>query len=83
MRCSPFEFYDKTKLQCVKRPVVFISTNFNELVGTPKTNLTTYKAELLDKVKNNGESIIKQCAADEYSNYTTCFKCNTTEKFNV
>lgn len=41
-----------------------ISSNFNNLLGSPKTNLTTYKAELLEKVKNNGDSIIKQCAAD-------------------
>jgi len=41
----------------------------------PKTNLTIYKAELYDKVKNNGDSIIRQCSSDEYSNFTHCFKC--------
>jgi tRNA U54 and U55 pseudouridine synthase Pus10 len=67
----------------VKRPEIFISNNFNDLMGTPKTNLTTYKAELYDKVKNNGDNIVKQCAADEFSNFTHCFKCDKTQKFNI
>jgi len=52
-------------------------------MATPKQNLTAFKAELYDKVKNNGDNIIKQCIAGEYSNYTNCFKCDKNQKFNI
>lgn len=34
VRCSAFELYDKATLKCIHRPVVFISNNFNNLLGT-------------------------------------------------
>lgn len=75
VRCSAWQQYDGKTLKCIKRPIVMISSNFSNLLGSPKSSLATYKAEILDKVKNNNDNIIRPCAADQYSNYTHCFKC--------
>lgn len=47
-------------------------------MATNKTSLDDYKAELLNKVKNNGEKIVAKCSdPNEFSNYTSCFKCSS------
>lgn len=55
------EYYDNKTLQCKKRNITYISSNFTNLLATNNTNLTAYKAELLDKVKNSGDNMILAC----------------------
>jgi hypothetical protein len=44
VQCQAEHFYDNSSLQCKKRPVVRISTNFNNLVATKTLNMSSYKA---------------------------------------
>lgn len=82
--CESTEIFNNTSHKCEKRPTVFISTNFNKLIATPKVSIDNYKKELLNKVKDNQNYIVDQCKdARQYSNFTTCFVCRDVEYFNV
>jgi hypothetical protein len=53
-------------------------------LATKNTKIDDYKKELLNKVQNNGDKFVKKCPDPaQYSNFTTCFKCNTGELFNI
>jgi hypothetical protein len=61
VQCSPFEVYDPVKYICKKRLAVYISSNFTNIIATPRVSLPAYKTELAYIVKNNGEAIIHKC----------------------
>jgi hypothetical protein len=41
--CESIEVFNNTSHKCEKRPTVFISTNFNNLLATPKVSTDDYK----------------------------------------
>lgn len=81
--CESDKIYNSSTLKCDKRPITLISTNFNNLLGTPSKSIPQFKADVLDKV-NNSDTIINQCSdPNQYSNYSACFTCRSNEYFNV
>ena len=59
--CEPEKIYSASSLKCEKRGYLYISTNFNKIMATPNTSVEKYRAELLDKVQNNGDLIVTKC----------------------
>lgn len=48
--CDSTEVFNEISHKCERRPAVLISTNFNNLLATPKKSIEDYKKELLSKV---------------------------------
>ena len=83
VQCSATTYYDNKTHQCLKRPVVYISANFTNVMATANVSLSAYKSQLYNMVKNNNNSIIKSCPPGQYSNFTHCFSCGSGLLFNV
>ena len=83
VQCSATRYYDNKTHQCLKRPVVFISANFSNVMATPNLSLPAYKQQLYNMVANNNNSIIRACPPGEYSNFTNCFNCSKGQYFNI
>lgn len=82
--CGSTDVFNNTSHKCERRPSLFISANFNNLMATPRKSIEDYKKELYDKVQNNKDYIVDKCNDDkQYSNYTACFSCRQGEYFNV
>ena len=75
--------YNETTLKCEKRPVIYISTNFTNILTTPTFKLPDYKAEIVNVLETKKDSIVKTCTADQYSNYSQCLTCKPNELFNI
>ena len=83
IQCDQYHLYNASTQKCEKRPVVYVSTNYSNVMATPGTNLTEYKKQLFQRVNNSGDAIVKKCADGEYSNGTACFSCKVGENFNI
>ena len=83
VQCSATTYYDNKTHQCLKRPVVYISANFTNVMATANVSLSAYKNQLYNMVKNNNNSIIKSCPPGQYSNFTHCFSCASGLLFNI
>lgn len=54
VQCSAYKYYNNTTHSCQKRPILYISVNFTNILSTNNTTLASYKVMLYQKVKNNG-----------------------------
>ena len=83
VQCSPYKYYDNVTHSCVHRPILWISTNFTNIMASNNTTLASYKAMLYNLVKNNNQSIVQNCAPGLYSNLTHCFPCASGLYFDI
>lgn len=61
VQCSAYQYYDNLTNSCVKRPILWISVNFTNIMASNNTTLASYKAMLYNMVLNNNQSIVQNC----------------------
>jgi hypothetical protein len=77
------EVYNNDEHKCIPRTKIYVSTNENKLMATPKMSTDDYQAEIARKIKDNPDAVVLLCQNTEYSDYKTCLNCTNNEYFNV